>query len=189
MRNVIIMAMLLALAGCGSAVENAGKAVLAKLDNPASARFNNVRSTPEGNVCGQVKVKDGNGVYGGYMAYVALRHGDSYEAVIDQDGSNATVRAACITAQDQALAEASGAAAHAGTWEVRIASGDNMGNITDMASRLVEGGFMANFVQKDGVTQVYLGPFTSKEEAEQKRTALMASKGIDSLVLPFEAGK
>nr|WP_218626629.1 SPOR domain-containing protein [Pseudomonas sp. dw_358] len=184
----MITALFLALAGCGSAVENAGKAVLAKVDNPKTARFNNVRSTPEGNVCGQVKVKDANGNYGGYMAYVALRHGGDYEAVIDQDGNNATVRAACTSAQDQALAQASGAAAHSssGQWEVRIAGGDNMGNITDMASRLVEGGFMANFAKKDGVTQVYLGPFSSKEEAEQKRTALMASKGIDSLVLPFD---
>lgn len=189
MRHLTMTALLLALAGCGSAVENAAKAVLAQVDNPKSARFNNVRSTPQGNICGQVKFKDVNGNYGGYLAYAAIRHGSDYEAVIDRDGNNAIVRSVCSSAQDLALAQDSSIGAiqaASGQWEVRIASGSNMGNITDMASRLVEGGFMANFVQREGATQVYLGPFASKAEAEQKRSELMASKGIESLVLPFE---
>ena len=190
MRNLTVMAMFLVLAGCGSAVENAAKAVLAQVDNPKSARFNNVRSTADGNICGQVKYKDASGNYTGYMAYAAIHRGDGYEAVIDRDGTNATVRAICTAPQDLALAQMSGnagAQASTGKWQVRIASGSNMGNITDMASRLVEGGFRANFVQQNGETQVYLGPYDSKAEAEQKRGELMSSKGIDSLVLPFDS--
>lgn len=189
MRRLTTIALLLALSGCGSAVENAAKAVLAQVDNPASARFNNVRSTPQGNICGQVKVKDAAGNYGGYQAYAAIRHAEGFEAVIDRTGDDPRVREICGAPQDIALAQASAASAAqaAGSkWQVRIASG-TMGNITDMASRLVEGGFMANFEQRDGATQVYLGPFDTQAEAEQKRNQLMATKGIDSLVLPFTA--
>jgi hypothetical protein len=184
-RGLTMMAAMLALAGCGSAVENAAKVVLTQLDNPKSARFNNVRSTPEGNICGQVKYKDATGNYTGYLAYVAIARGDTYDAVIDRDGQNATVRQACGAPEDQALRQAGTAAAATGLWQVRIAQGSNMGNVTDMASRLVEGGFMANFAQQDGTTQVYLGPYQSQAEAETKRAELMARKGIDSLVLPF----
>jgi len=184
-RGLTLVVVFLALAGCGSAVENAAKAVLQQVENPQSARFNNVRSTPDGNICGQVKVKDAAGNYGGYQAYVAIRHGSDYEAVIDRDGNNPTVRQICGAPEDRALTQAAGQASASGKWEVRIASGANMGNITDMASRLVEGGYMANFAQRDGVTQVYLGPYDSQAEAEQKRQSLMASKGIDSNVLPF----
>lgn len=190
MRRLTTIALVLALSGCGSAVETAAKAVLAQVDNPASARFNNVRSTPQGNICGQVKVKDAAGNYGGYQAYAAIRHaeGDGFDAVIDRTGNDPKVREICGAPQDLALAQASATAAAqatGGKWQVRIASGSNMGNITDMASRLVEGGFMANFEQRDGATQVYLGPYDTQAEAERTRGQLMASKGIDSLVLPF----
>lgn len=184
MRRLTLVVAVLALTGCGTAIESAHKAVAQQLENAKSARFTNVRTTEQGNVCGQVKEKDAAGNYGGYRSYVAIKHGDEYEAVIDQDGNNARVREACGTAEE--LAQAPATAEVAGQqWEVRIVSGSNMGALTDMAARLVENGFVANFVKHDGQTLVYLGPFDSKAKAEAERARLMASRGIESVVMPF----
>jgi hypothetical protein len=172
---------MLVLAGCGSDVSTSSKAVSKLLDNPTTAKYANVRVTPQGNVCGQVRTKDASGNYGGYQSYVALKTADGFSAVLDKDGNNAEVRAACGAAAPVEVATA--AATEAG-WEVQIVQGSNMGALSDMVERLIGSGFMANTAQRDGVTQVYLGPFTDKAEAESKRAQLMAAQGIEAVVIP-----
>jgi hypothetical protein len=178
------VAVLLALAGCGSAVEEAHKAVAAQLENPASAKFTNVRTTAQGNVCGQVKGKDAAGNYGGFQSYAAIKTESGYQAVIDRDGSNIVVSAACGSpvAQQQAKPEA----AAPNGWDVRIAD-NNPGALSDMTSRLVEHGFVASVVNQDGRPRIFLGPFASHEEAQATRDRLMASQGIEAVVEPHPA--
>ncbi|WP_407310427.1 SPOR domain-containing protein [Pseudomonas sp. nanlin1] len=190
MRKVTLMVAMAVLAGCGTGFEAAQQAVIDKLETPKGARFTNVRTTAEGNVCGQVKMKNPNGGYDGYRSYVALKRGSTYEAVIDQDGRNPQVLQACGTPEEIAanqMADA-GVVEQAGQrWEVRIVQGRNMGAVTDMAARLVENGFVASFAKgPDGQTQVYLGPFDNKPQADAERARLMASRGIESIVVPHE---
>jgi cell division protein FtsN len=172
------------MAGCGSDVSTSSKAVSQLLEHPESAKYTNVRVTPQGNVCGQVKSKDASGNFGGFQSYVALKTADGFKAILDKDGNNAEVQAACGPSLPPAPAVAAGASAG---WEVQIVQGSNMGALSDMTSRLVEHGFMASIAQRDGVTQVYLGPFADKAEADAKRAELMASQGIESVVVAHQA--
>jgi hypothetical protein len=184
-RRLTAVAAMVLMAGCGSDVSTSSKAVSQLLENPATARYTNVRVTPEGNVCGQVKSKDASGNFGGFQSYVALKTADGFKAILDKDGNNAEVQAACGPSLPPAPAvAASGATAG---WEVQIVQGSNMGALSDMTSRLVEHGFMASIAQRDGVTQVYLGPFADKAEADAKRAELMASQGIESVVVAHQA--
>ncbi|EIK93286.1 sporulation domain-containing protein [Pseudomonas sp. M47T1] len=189
MRKLMVVGAVLMLAGCGSAVEESAKAVLLHLDNPKTARFTNVRTTDKGDVCGQVRQKDASGKFEGYRNYAAIKTEDGFKAVIDEDGNNAKVREVCgegqeVSAEDAAPAAAA-TAAHG--WEVQIVDGANMGALSDMTSRLIENGFVASVAQRDGKQLVYLGPFQSKEEAEQKRAQLLASQGIKSVVVEHQA--
>jgi len=188
-RKLTMVMAVMVLSGCGTAFEKAHEAVAQKLENPKTARFTNVRTTDQGNYCGQVKGKDASGAYGPYQSYAAIPQGSGFEVVIDTDGNNARVREVCGSAEE--LTPPAEVADVAGQqWEVRIVSGRNMGSVTDMAARLVENGFVASFVQRDGQTLVYLGPFDSKAQAEKERARLMGSRGIESVVMPFtEADK
>ncbi|MFF7709426.1 SPOR domain-containing protein [Pseudomonas sp. NPDC007930] len=179
---MVIAAAALALAGCGSDVEEAHKAVAAQLQNPAAARFTTPRTLAHGNVCGQVREKGGNGQYGPYRSFAAIKAEDGYHAIIDTDGNNPAVRTICGAPEAQSVAVDNG-----NGWEVRIAP-NAMGALTDMTARLVEHGFMANVASRDGKTEVYLGPFPTQAEAEQKKAELMASQGIEADVVPHPAG-
>lgn len=185
-RKVLTVAVVLALAGCGSAPEEGNKAVAAQLENPASAKFTNVRTTSNGNVCGQVKSKDAAGNYGGYQSYVAIKTDNGYQAVIDRDGTNIVVRAACGAPLAQSEGAAATAAEAAHGWDVVIAD-NGRGAVTDMMSRLVEHGFVASVANQDGKPRIYLGPFVNRAEAEATREKLMASQGIESGVEPHPA--
>ncbi|WP_263262061.1 SPOR domain-containing protein [Pseudomonas entomophila] len=184
MRKLIGVAVVLALAGCGSAVEEGHKAVAAQLENPGSAKFTNVRTTPQGNVCGQVKGKDASGNYGSFQSYAAIKTDSGYQAVLDRDGTNIVVRAACGAPVAETPEVAPGDAANG--WDVRIAD-NNRGALSDMTSRLVEHGFMASVVSQNGQPRIFLGPFTSRAEADSTRDRLMATQGIESVVEPHPA--
>lgn len=184
MRRLTAVAAMVLMTGCGSDVSTSSKAVSQLLENPASAKYANVRVTPQGNVCGQVKTKDASGKFGGYRSYVALKSAEGFTAILDTDGNNAEVRAAC--GPSLALAGETATTSATAGWEVQIVQGSNMGALSDMTSRLVEHGFMASIAQRDGVTQVYLGPFADKAEAEGKRAELMASQGIESVVVAHQ---
>nr|WP_238935124.1 SPOR domain-containing protein [Pseudomonas typographi] len=181
----MVIAALAALAGCGSDIEEAHKAVAALLQNPSTAKFTNVRPLAHGNVCGQVRGKDATGNYTGYQSYVAIKAEDGYHAIIDTDGNNQAVRTVCGSPPPAEPAEPASAAASNG-WEVRIAD-SAMGALSDMTSRLLERGFVANVATRNGKTEVYLGPFSTQAEAEAKKAELMASQGIESAVVPHPA--
>lgn len=186
MRKVLTVAGFLALAGCGSAVEEGHKAVAAQLENPGSAKFTNVRTTPNGNVCGQVKGKDATGNYGGYRSYVAIKTDNGYQAVIDRDGNNIVVRAACGAPLAQTENPVATPVDAAQGWDVVIAD-NGRGAVTDMMSRLVEHGFVGSVATQNGKPRIYLGPFANRAEAEATRDKLMASQGIESGVEPHPA--
>lgn len=176
----------LVLGGCGSAVEEAHKAVSAQLQFPSTAKYTNVRSTAQGNVCGQVRGKDAAGAYTPYQSYVAIKTENGYQAVIDRDGQNQIVRAACgLPLTDESATEDGAAQSAEAGWEVLIAD-SSMGALSDMTSRLVEHGFMASVVNRGGKNQVYLGPYNTKAEAEEAKAKLMASQGIESTVEPHK---
>ncbi|QKZ05900.1 MULTISPECIES: SPOR domain-containing protein [Pseudomonas] len=188
MRKLMAVGAVLMLAGCGSAVEESAKAVLLHLDNPKTARFTNVRTTPKGDVCGQVRQKDASGKFEGYRNYAAIKTEDGFTAVIDEDGNNPKVRQVCGEGQEVAqAADAPAAVESANGWEVQIVAGANMGALSDMTSRLIENGFIASVADRDGKQTVYLGPFKTRDEAEQKRTQLLAAQGIKSVVAPHQA--
>ncbi|PVZ13813.1 MULTISPECIES: SPOR domain-containing protein [unclassified Pseudomonas] len=181
MRKLMVAAALLALAGCDNDVTQAHKAVAAQLENPSTAKFANVRPLAQGNVCGQVRGKDAAGNYTPYVSYVAIKAEDGYHAILDPRGDNEAVRTICGSpAPEQAEADAGNG------WEVRIA--DNaMGALSDMTSRLIEKGFVANVATRNGKTEVYLGPFATQAEAQAKKAELMASQGIEAFVVPHPA--
>ncbi|WP_166360223.1 SPOR domain-containing protein [Pseudomonas akapageensis] len=185
MRRLAVVMAVLALTGCGSDVEVAHKAVADKLQNPKSAKFTNVRTTDQGNICGQVKSKDASGVYGGYQSYAAIKNDGQFKVVFDPDGTNAEVRTLCgagpISGEEHAAADQAAA-----SWDVQIVSGSNMGALTDMTARLVEHGFVPVVVTRDGKPLVLIGPFTSKAEADDKKAQLMASQGIESVVVKHQ---
>ncbi|WP_455921393.1 SPOR domain-containing protein [Pseudomonas putida] len=188
MRKLMVVGAVLMLAGCGSAVEESAKAVLLHLDNPKTARFTNVRTTTRGDVCGQVRQKNAAGQFEGYRNYAAIKTEDGFTAIIDEDGNNPKVREVCGEGQEVAATQDKPAAvAGANGWEVQIVDGANMGALSDMTSRLIENGFVASVTQRDGKQLVYLGPFKTQEEAEQKRAQLLAAQGIKSVVVEHQA--
>ncbi|MDE1166268.1 MAG: SPOR domain-containing protein [Pseudomonas sp.] len=183
MRRLTMVVAVLALAGCGSAVESAAKVVLQQLDNPKTARFANVRTTQKGDICGQVRTKDAAGKYTAYQNYAAIKTADGFTAILDKDGNNPDVRAVCGEGQEITQAVDDTDQTSATGWEVQIVDGANMGALSDMTTRLIEHGFASNVATRDGVQQVYLGPFDTREAAEQKRSELLASEGIKSVVV------
>lgn len=188
MRKLMVVGAVLMLAGCGSAVEESAKAVLLHLDNPKTARFTNVRTTTRGDVCGQVRQKDASGKFEGYRNYAAIKTEDGFTAIIDEDGNNPKVREVCGEGQEVAADDATPAPATAANgWDVQVVEGANMGALSDMTSRLIENGFVASVAQRDGKQVVYLGPFHTQAEAEQKRAQLLASQGIKSVVVEHPA--
>jgi cell division septation protein DedD len=131
-----------------------------------------------------VKGKDAAGNYGGYQSYAAIKTETGYQAVIDRQGGNVVVAAAC--GSPVAREEATPAAGASGGWDVRI-SDNNPGALSDMTSRLVEHGFMASVVNQDGRPRIFLGPFDTREQAQATRDRLMASQGIEAVVEPHPA--
>jgi hypothetical protein len=73
MRKGLIIAALLALAGCGDA-QRAKDIVSADLRDPDSAQWRNIRTAKWDNgvtyVCGEVNAKNGFGAYGGFEPFV-----------------------------------------------------------------------------------------------------------------------
>lgn len=182
MRKLMVIAALAAVAGCGSDIEEAHKAVAAQLQNPSSAKFTTPRVLPHGNVCGQVRSKDASGNYTGYQSFAAIKAEDGYHAILDTDGHNPQVKTLC----GSATPEAGQAADNGNGWEVLIAA-NAMGALSDMTSRLLEKGFFANVAQRNGKTEVYLGPFSTQAEAQAKQAELMSTQGIEAAVVPHPA--
>lgn len=74
---------LFALAGCNDPEASAKDAAASLLRDPASAQFRNVRTTPDGVVCGEINGRNGFGAYAGFTRFVVPKGGD---AVLEPTG-------------------------------------------------------------------------------------------------------
>lgn len=187
MRKLAVVMAMLVLAGCDNEVEGVHKQVAQNLRNPETAKFANVRISPEGTICGQFRGKDDAGQYEAYRSYVAIRQGAQYRIIVDTTGDNMEIREVCGGAELQRRAEALADQPAPQGWDVEIIQGANMGALTDMTARLLEKGIPSSVEYREGRPIVLMGPFPSKAEAEARRADVMARLGTDSIVIQHGA--
>lgn len=89
-RGLALVALAMAIAGCGSSdIDKARQAVAEKLNDPGSAQFRNERSEKGGWVCGEVNGKNAFGGYIGFKRYTVTWMPDGSN-VVALEGENET---------------------------------------------------------------------------------------------------
>ncbi|MFR0672121.1 SPOR domain-containing protein [Enterobacterales bacterium AW_CKDN230030176-1A_HGKHYDSX7] len=189
MRKLAVVMAVLALAGCDNEVEGVHKRVAESLARPDTAKFANVRISPEGTICGQFRGKDQAGQYEAYRSYVAIKQGSDYQIIVDESGNDLRIREVCGGADLQRRADALADQPAPEGWDVEVVQGANMGAMTDMTARLLEKGIPSSVEYRNGKPVVLMGPFPSKAEAEARKTEVMAKLGTDSVVIQHGAAR
>ncbi|MBJ9976527.1 SPOR domain-containing protein [Pseudomonas sp. S75] len=187
MRKLAVVMAVMALAGCENEVEGVHKQVAEHLHNPKTAKFANVRIDTQGTICGQVRGKDESGQFEPYRSYVAIKHGEQYEILVDDSGNNLRIREVCGGAELQRRADALAGQPAPEGWDVEVVQGANMGALTDMTARLLEKGIPSRVDYREGKPVVLMGPFPTREEADARKADVMARLGTDSIVIQHGA--
>lgn len=185
MRRIGACVLALAITGCGGGLDEVRSAVAYKLKYPDSAQFRNEREVSGGKFCGEVNGKNAFGAYSGFHPFLAVQNEHGFEVTIDATLSDRFASAACGYAMASAdepdsrkPMEVPGAA-----WAVQVASLSNPQKADALVKDLSEAGFLAYATNSDGASRVFVGPISSRTEANQEIDRLFREKSMKGFLV------
>jgi hypothetical protein len=191
MRRLLVVGLAFAVAGCGgSDIEKARTAVAERLKDPDSAKFRNERKVSDGGVCGEVKGKNGFGAYSGFTPFFAMKKPDGFDVIIDSTLSDPFASKVCgytITIagtqinQSQQTQEIPGI-----PWAVQVASVSSEETAEKLIQELHASGWKPYTTRRDGKSRVFLGPFSTRSEANALMDDLASKKALKGFVLQYK---
>ncbi|WP_267268543.1 SPOR domain-containing protein [Pseudomonas protegens] len=187
MRGLLVMGLAFALAGCGgNDIEKARTAVADRLKDPDSAKFRNERQVADGGVCGEVNGKNGFGAYSGFAPFLAMKAPDGFDVIIDSSLSDAFVSKVCgytiaKIEESEQTKEIPGF-----QWAVQVASVSNEKTAEKIIQDLNVPGWKSYTTRRDGKIRVFLGPFSTRSEANASMDELASKKALKGFVLRYQ---
>lgn len=178
------------LQGCGNEAAGAREAVKAKLKDPGSAEFRNEKQVRHGVFCGEVNGKNSLGGYSGFQPFIVVDRGEAGLDAIVGDVPSGLIEDACAveTPPRDAVAFApipADPVSGAEQWMVRI-SISHQSNPA-LVERLKSLNYPIFTTEKDGVLRVFLGPWSSKSDADAQLAMIRIESGAKGFVARFKA--
>lgn len=189
MRGLLMVGLAFAVAGCGRGnIEKARTAVADRLKDPDSAEFRNERQVADGGVCGEVNGKNGFGAYSGFAPFFAMKRPDGFDVMIDSALSDPFVSKVCgYTLASPQIKEPEQTKEIPGVqWAVQVASVSNEKTAEKLIQDLNGPGWKPYTTTRDGRIRVYLGPFSTRSEANASMDELASKKALKGFVLRYQ---
>lgn len=193
MRRLGACVLALTIAGCGGELDDVRSAVAYKLKDPGSAQFRNEREVSGGKFCGEVNGKNAFGAYSGFHPFLAVQGEHGFEVTIDATLADRFASAACGYAMASTDAPSAGKPmeVQGAGWAVQVASLSNSQKADALVKDLSEAGFLAYSKNTAGTSRVFVGPISSRAEADQEIDRLFREKSMKGflVVLKGEGAK
>lgn len=185
MRRIGACVLALAITGCGGGLDEVRSAVAYKLKDPGSAQFRNEREVSGGKFCGEVNGKNAFGAYSGFHPFLAVQNEHGFEVTIDATLSDRFASAACGYAIASSDAPGSGKPMEVpgAGWTVQVASLSNPEKADAMVKDLSESGFLAYAMRTADTNRVFVGPISSRAEADQEIDRLFREKSLKGFLV------
>ncbi|WP_158958812.1 SPOR domain-containing protein [Pseudomonas sp. PB106] len=188
MRGLLVVGLAFAVAGCGgSDIDRARTAVADRLKDPDSAKFRNERQVADGGVCGEVNGKNGFGAYSGFAPFFAMKRPDGFDVIIDSALSDPFVSKVCgYTIAGARVEEPQQTKEIPGVqWAVQVASVSNEQTAAKLSQELIASGWTPYMTRREGKSRVFLGPFSTRAEANASMDELASKKALKGFVLRY----
>jgi hypothetical protein len=189
MRGLMVGTLALAMAGCGgNDIDRARTAVADHLKDPDSAKFRNERQVSDGSVCGEVNGKNGFGAYSGFAPFFAMKRPDGFDVVIDASLSDRFASKVCgyTIAGSEAQEPQQAKEIPGAQWAVQVASISNEHTAEKLSRDLSASGWQPYTRRSDGKSRVFLGPFSTRSEANTLMDDLASKKSLKGFVLLYK---
>lgn len=188
MRGLLMASLAFAVAGCGgSDIDRARTAVADRLKDPDSAKFRNERQVADGGVCGEVNGKNGFGAYSGFAPFFAMKAPDGFDVVIDSSLSDPFVSNVCgyMIASPQIEEPVQTKEIPGVQWAVQVASVSSEQTAEKLSKELITSGWKPYTTRREGKSRVFLGPFSTRSEANASMDELASKKALKGFVLRY----
>ncbi|WP_170929967.1 MULTISPECIES: SPOR domain-containing protein [unclassified Pseudomonas] len=185
MRGLLVVSLALVVAGCGGGdIERARTAVAQRLKDPDSAKFRNERPAPAGGICGEVNGKNALGAYSGFSPFLATKNPAGFDVIIDSTLSDPFVSKVCgyaIAEDPKQVLEIPGT-----QWSVQVASVSSEEKAEKVSRDLAESGWKPYTLRADNKSRIFLGPFSTRSEANAVIGDLASKKALKGFVLRYQ---
>lgn len=189
MRGLVVVGLAFAVTGCGGGdIDRARAAVADRLKDPDSAKFRNERKVADGGFCGEVNGKNGFGAYSGFAPFFAMKRPDGFDVMIDSALSDPFVSKVCgyAIASPQVKEPEQTKEIPGVQWAVQVASVSNEKTAEKLMQDLNVPGWKPYTTRRDGRIRVFLGPFSTRSEANASMDDLASKKALKGFVLRYQ---
>lgn len=192
MRGLAITALALAVTGCGGDIDRARTSVAGHLKDPDSAKFRNERQVSDVAVCGEVNGKNTFGAYSGFAQFLAKKRPGGFDVIIDPDMTDRFAGSVCGYAKAEAIAKTEVKAPQSVVeipgvrWSVQLASVSSEETAEAISRDLASYGWAPYTTRHDGKSRVFVGPFSTRAEANSKMDELARKGALNGFVLRYQ---
>lgn len=192
MRGLAITALALAVTGCGGDIDRARTSVASHLKDPDSAKFRNERQVSDVAVCGEVNGKNMFGAYSGFAQFLAMKRPGGFDVIIDPDMTDRFAGSVCGYAKAETEAKTKIKAPQPAVeipgvrWSVQLASVSSEKTAEAISRDLASSGWTPYTTRRDGKSRVFVGPFSTRAEANSKMDELARKRALNGFVLRYQ---
>ena len=93
--------------------------------------------------------------------------------------------AGCGESTDKPRAPQVAAQPAAMQWYLKVS--DTTQAVSDLVARLLDRGLSSSVVVENGEQRIWVGPFTSEAQAQEKKALIMSKLSLDSIVIEHQA--
>ncbi|NWB20114.1 SPOR domain-containing protein [Pseudomonas sp. D4002] len=192
MRGLAITALALAVTGCGGDIDRARTSVASHLKDPDSAKFRNERQVSDMAVCGEVNGKNMFGAYSGFAQFLAMKRPGGFDVIIDPDMTDRFAGSVCGYAKAETEAKTKIKAPQPAVeipgvrWSVQLASVSSEETAEAISRDLASSGWTPYTTRRDGKSRVFVGPFSTRAEANSKMDELARKRALNGFVLRYQ---
>jgi hypothetical protein len=192
MRGLAITALALAVTGCGGDIDRARTSVASHLKDPDSAKFRNERQVSDVAVCGEVNGKNMFGAYSGFAQFLAMKRPGGFDVIIDPDMTDRFAGSVCGYAKAETEAKTKIKAPQPAVeipgvrWSVQLASVSSEETAEAISRDLASSGWTPYTTRRDGKSRVFVGPFSTRAEANVQMDDLARKKTLNGFVLRYQ---
>jgi len=192
MRGLAITALALAVTGCGGDIDRARTSVASHLKDPDSAKFRNERQVSDVAFCGEVNGKNMFGAYSGFAQFLAMKRPGGFDVIIDPDMTDRFAGSVCGYAKAETEAKTKIKAPQPAVeipgarWSVQLASVSSEETAEAICRDLASSGWTPYTTRRDGKSRVFVGPFSTRAEANSKMDELARKRALNGFVLRYQ---
>lgn len=192
MRGLAITALALAVTGCGGDIDRARTSVASHLKDPDSAKFRNERQVSDVAICGEVNGKNMFGAYSGFAQFLAMKRPGGFDVIIDSDMTDRFAGSVCGYVKSETITKTEVKAPQSVVeipgvrWSVQLASVSSEDTAQEISRDLASSGWKPYTTRRDGKSRVFVGPFSTRAEANAQMDDLARKRTLNGFVLRFQ---